>query len=201
MNDTLWMTNIIQRPTMPCGHIFFGPTLKIFCSHICFIQHQNLSRTHLPYMLQTFGRCVSFVGWTWRRTSNALDNRSQKSGNGSGITTGFVAVATVGHGGVGGRYATSHKLCMPMQEMHGSKNVLKENHLETSSTIPMGPEIQEINPGMFGGHRWCFFFRFWLSTVFVGWYWIAYDVAPKPVGNEETLCAGRNNCCFAISNV
>ena len=168
MNDTLWMTNIIQRPTMPCGHIFFGPTLKIFCSHICFIQHQNLSRTHLPYMLQTFGRCVSFVGWTWRRTSNALDNRSQKSGNGSGITTGFVAVATVGHGGVGGRYATSHKLCMPMQEMHGSKNVLKENHLETSSTIPMGPEIQEINPGMFGGHRWCFFFSLLIKYCVCG---------------------------------
>ena len=37
-----------------------------------------------------------------------------------------------------------------------------------------------------------------LVGVFVGWYLIAYDVSFKHVGNKETLCAGRNNYCFAI---
>ena len=37
----LWMTNISQRHMVP--------TLKIFCSHICADEHQNLSRIYLPY--------------------------------------------------------------------------------------------------------------------------------------------------------
>ena len=77
---------------------------------------------------------------------------------------------------------------------HGSKNIVKENHLETFLTIQAGSRIQEINPSMFGGHHWFFFLQ---VGVFVGWYLLAF----KRVGIEETLYAGRKNCCFTLPNV
>ena len=70
---TLRMINISQSATVLCGHIFFGAMFMTFCSDICFIEYQHFSQMPLTI--------------------------SQKAGNGSGITTGFVAVATVGHGG------------------------------------------------------------------------------------------------------
>ena len=44
-------------------------------------------------------------------------------------------------------YACPCKKCM------GANSFIKENHLETSSTIQAGSRDQEINPRMFGGHH------------------------------------------------
>ena len=40
-----------------------------------------------------------------------------------------------------------------LKEMHGSKNVDKENHPETSSKIQAKLGIQEVNLGMFVGRH------------------------------------------------
>ena len=74
---TLPMTNISHRAMVSCGHNLLSSTFLTLCSHICFIEHQHFSQMPLTI--------------------------SQKAGNGSGITTGVVAVAIVGHGGKGGR--------------------------------------------------------------------------------------------------
>ena len=109
-------------------------------------------------------------------------------GNEFGITTSFVAIANVGHGGERNRSKTSHKV------IYGSNNVVKENHPQASSTIQAGFWIQEINLGPFDRHYWCILFI--LSSIYVGWY-LVYCVAFKLVQNVETLCARHNNCYFA----
>ena len=44
-------------------------------------------------------------------------------------------------------------------------------------------------------------FAFFFINVFMGCYLVAYDIAFQHVGNKETLCACRNNYCFAFPNV